>query len=106
MKLFPFATLTFLLTPALIHAQIAEPKNFKSLVNLFIGIIDQLIILVFALTFLAFMWGIIKGWIIHGGDAEGVESGKKVVFVGIIVLVIMVSVWGILNLLKSSIFGS
>lgn len=82
------------------------PTDFKSFVALITNLIGILVILVFALTFLAFIWGIVKNWIIHGGSAEGVESGKKVVIVGIITLCIMVSIWGILNILKSSIFGN
>ncbi len=85
-------------------SNVTAPTNFKSLVALITGILKTLVILVFALTFLVFMWGIIKGWIIGGDSAEGVESGKKVMTTGIIVLVIMVSVWGILSLLQSSFF--
>ena len=84
---------------------VTAPTNFKSFVALITGIIGKLILFIFALTFLAFMWGVIKGWIIQGGNEEGIESGKKVVFAGIIGFVVMVSVWGILKLLQSSLFG-
>jgi hypothetical protein len=84
---------------------VETPTDFKSLVALITGILQTLVIFVFALTFLAFMWGVIKGLVIGGDSAEGVESGKKVVTTGIIVLVIMSAVWGILSLLQSSIFG-
>ncbi len=84
---------------------VSAPRDFKGLVAIFTNIISTLILLVFALTFLVFMWGIIKGWIIGGGDVEGVDTGKKVVFTGIIALVIMSSIWGILYLLQSSFFG-
>ncbi len=85
---------------------VTAPTDFKSLVALITGIIKTLVIFVFALTFLAFMWGVIKGWVIGSDNAEGVESGKKVVTTGIIVLVVMSAIWGVLALLQSSIFGT
>jgi len=84
----------------------STPTDFRSLVAVFTDLIGILVVLVFTLTFLAFIWGIVKSWIIHGGSADGVESGKKIVVVGIITFVIMVSIWGILSILKSSIFGA
>lgn len=82
------------------------PTDFKSLVAVFTNLIGILVVLVFALTFLAFIWGVVKGWIINGGSAEGVKSGKNVVIVGIITLAIMVSIWSILSLLKTTFFGN
>ena len=101
------AVLALALIPVLTFgASVAKPRDLKGLVDILLGIMQTLVILVFALTFLTIMWSVVKGWIIHGGDAEGVESGKNVVLVGIIALVIMSSVWGILYLLRSSIIGS
>ena len=83
----------------------SAPHNFKGLVGIFSDLIQSLILLVFALTFIVFMWGIIKGWVIKGGEGEGVEDGKKVLFAGIVALVVMSSVWGIVYILQTSIFG-
>jgi hypothetical protein len=79
--------------------------DFKSLVNFLVNFIELLIVLVFALTFLAFMWGIVSGWIFGAGDEEGIKKGKDVATAGVIALVIMVSVWGIVYLFKTSLFG-
>ncbi len=104
MKRFPLYTLLFL--PRLIYAaEAVKPKTFSDLVGVFVDLIGMLIILVFALTFIAVVWGVIKGWIIHGTEADGVQEGKNVVVVGVVALVIMVSIWGILRLLQNSIFG-
>ncbi len=86
-------------------APISAPRDFKGFVGIITNIIGTLILLIFALTFLAFMWGVIKSWIIGGGDTESVEKGKSVVLTGIIVLAIMSAIWGILYMLKSSLFG-
>ncbi|QQR65379.1 hypothetical protein IPH92_02260 [Candidatus Kaiserbacteria bacterium] len=81
------------------------PTDFKSLVSLLTNILGTLVTLTFVLTFIAFLWGVVKGWIIDGGSAEGVKSGKNVVIVGVIAFVIMISVWGILTMLQSSLFS-
>lgn len=81
------------------------PTNFKSLVHIFTGLIQSFITVIFAITFIVVAWGIIKGWVIHGGDAEGVEAGKKIVSAGVVALVIMSAIWGIVYILQSSVFG-
>ncbi len=105
MRIFYTVLITSLLPAATLAATVATPRDFKGFVGIITNIIGTLIILVFALTFLAFMWGVVKGWIINGGDADGIESGKNVVMSGIIALVVMTSVWGILYLLQTSLFG-
>lgn len=84
---------------------VVPPTDFKSLVKLFTGIIETLIVLIFAFTFLVFMWGVIKSWIIQGGSEEGADSGKKFVFAGIVAFVVMTSLWGIVYILQSSLVG-
>lgn len=105
-KTLSYAFVTVATSPFVaLGATVAPAQDFKGLVDIFINLIDILVVLVFTLTFLVFMWGIIKGWIIGGGDTEGVENGKKILLTGVIALVIMSSVWGILHLLRSSLFG-
>ena len=87
-------------------ADVAAPTDFKGVVGILVGLIKLVVVVVFALTFIAVVWGIIKGWILNSGEAEGVEEGKKIVLAGIIALVVMTSVWAILALFKSSIFGN
>lgn len=94
----------FTLLPHLVFGA-GAPSDFKGFVAMLIDLIDLLVILTFTLTFIAFLWGVVKGWIINGESTEGVESGKKVVIVGIIAFVIMISIWGILTMLQSSLFG-
>lgn len=94
-----------LITPLLTNAAtVSAPRDFKGFVAIITNLIGTLVIVVFALTFLAFMWGVIKTWIFHGDDPESIESGKKVLFTAIIALVIMVSIWGILSMLQFSLF--
>ncbi len=84
---------------------VTTPTDFKSFLNLFNNIIAILIPFIFALTFLTIMWGTLRAWVMGEGSSEDIEKGKKIAFVGIIALVVMSSIWGILSLLKVSIFG-
>ena len=63
-----------------------EPTSFASLVGLIVGLINNLIYIIFALSILVFIWGVINAWIIS--------------------LVVMTSLWGIVNILKATLFGN
>ncbi len=76
--------------------------TFAGLVDLLLGFIAMLIPIVFALTILVLSWGIIRAWIINGGDQGSVDKGKKMAIAGVVALVVMVSVWGLVAMLQSS----
>lgn len=108
MRIFPTLAsfvLSLGLFPLLALGQVTPPTDFKSFVGVITNLISILILFVFALTFIVFLWGIIKNWIMKGGDTEGVESGKKIVSTGIIVIVVMFAIWGILYVLQVGLFG-
>ena len=48
------------------------------------------------------MWKLVDAWILHADDPSSREEGRTIAVTGVIVMVVMVSVWGILNLLKNS----
>jgi hypothetical protein len=81
----------------------AQPTDFKSLVTFIIDFINNfLIVAIIAITFLVFLWGVVRTWIFHGDDPKEVENGKHIIFVSIIALVVISSLWGIVELLKSA----
>ena len=68
-----------------------------------IGIINLVIVpVIFALAFLAFIWGVVKYFFINGGDEKGREEGKQFILWGLLGLVVLFSVWGLVNLLLST----
>lgn len=79
--------------------------NFGDLVNKFIELIMLLVPLVFGLTLLVLIWGIINAWIINGGDEGKIAEGRQIAFAAVIALVVMTGVWGILRILQASLFG-
>jgi hypothetical protein len=80
------------------------PTTFTELVDTFLSIITSLVYFIFAITFLFFVWQMIKMWIIGGGDEKSVADGKQVLLATIIGLVVMSGLWGILTLLRSGLF--
>lgn len=78
--------------------------TFAGLVAQIIGILSGVIPLIFSLTLLVIVWKVVNLWIINGGEADKIEDGKKIVLVGVIVLVIMSGIWGILAILRDSLF--
>ncbi len=80
----------------------STPSSFADLVAIFIDFIALLVPVLFALTVLVLSWGIIKAWIINGGDQKSVDAGKKIAVVGVVALVFMVGIWAIVEILQSS----
>lgn len=82
------------------------PHTFSQLVGQFVGLLSLLIPLIFALSLLVIVWKIIDTWIINAGDTTKIKEGKQFVVVGVIALVIMSGIWGILRILRASLFGA
>ncbi|MCA9359317.1 hypothetical protein KC926_03885 [Candidatus Kaiserbacteria bacterium] len=81
------------------------PTTFKGLVDFIIGIISIIIPALFSFLFIYFVWKIIDSWIIHAGDEVKLEEGKRYVTTAVIIFVLMISAWGIVVMIRSSIFG-
>lgn len=81
------------------------PTTFSGLVDFIVNIINILIPAIFGIVFLYLVFKIIDAWIIHAGDEKKLEEGKRLMTTAVIVFVLMVSTWGIVTLLKNSLFG-
>ena len=65
---------------------------------------NVLVPLIFAIAFIVFLYGIAKAYIFSHGDPEEVSKGHKLVLWGIIAFVIMISIWGLVNVVANT-FG-
>jgi hypothetical protein len=63
-----------------------------------------LIPVLFALAFIVFLYGIAKAYIFSAGDEEGVKKGHKLLLWGVIGFVVIISLWGIVNVVANT-FG-
>ncbi len=79
--------------------------TFASLVNSFLGVLGLIIPLIFALTFLVIVWGVVQAWILNAGNAEKVSEGQMIALWGIIGLVVMAGMWGLIALVRTSLFS-
>jgi hypothetical protein len=74
-------------------------------INDLISFTDSYIVpLLFAVAFIVFLWGVFNYFIWGGDNAEKQSEGRTYIMYGLIGFVIMVCVWGIVNLLVGS-FG-
>lgn len=73
--------------------------------NQFIVFFDRYLVpLIFAIAFIVFLWGVYTYFILGGANEEKRQEGQKFVMYAIIGFALMISVWGIVNLLNNS-FG-
>lgn len=81
----------------------AAANNFAQLVGLVIGGVKTLIPLVIALSLLYFSWGLFQ---LVKTNSEGArEDAIKMMTFGVLALFVMVSVWGLVNILTTTVFS-
>ncbi len=82
------------------------PAGYPPLACFFVNImtfIDAIVVpFIMALAFLVFVWGVFQYFIAGGADEEKRTQGRNFVIWGIIGFVLMISLWGIVNLLINS----
>lgn len=76
--------------------------TFAELVGVLVGYINGLLIpFVFALAFIAFLWGIF----LYLFYTQKIEQARNMILGGVVTLAIMISIWGILSVLRNSFIG-
>jgi succinate dehydrogenase hydrophobic anchor subunit len=80
------------------------PTTFKGLVEFIVNFINILIPALFGVLFLYIIWKIIDAWILHADDDSKREEGRRLVITAVLVFVLMVSTWGIVAMIKQSLF--
>lgn len=68
-----------------------------------VTIINSLLVpLLFAISFIVFLYGVSKTYILSRGETKEVEEGHKLILWGIIGFVVMISIWGLVNLVSNT----
>jgi hypothetical protein len=68
-----------------------------------IGLMNTVLVpVIFVLAFLVFIWGIVKYFFIGGADEASRSGGRQFILWGLIGMVVLFSVWGLVNLLLST----
>lgn len=86
--------------PLVSLAQSGGDEGVKKLIGMVGGIVQALIPIVIGLGVLVFLWGVLK-YVLNSSDA-GKAEGRTFMLWGIIALFVMVSVWGLVNILRDS----
>lgn len=89
--------LVAIMAPAFALAQFGQINDFIGDISSFIN--GTLIPLVFAVALLMFIWGMFKFFVLGGSDEEDRKKGQQLMLWAVIGFVLMVSIWGIVNLI-------
>lgn len=81
------------------------PTTYSGLVGLIVDLINIIIPTLFAALFVYFVWKMIDSWVINAGDQEKREEGRRYAISAVVAFVVMISVWGIVAMIKQSLFG-
>ena len=104
MKKLVYSALAFaLLFTALPASAQQNVDSIQDLGRFFVDIINNVAVpVVFALAFIVFIFGIFLYFIAGGHDEEKRSKGRQLMLYGILGFFIMVSVWGLVNILTGS----
>lgn len=105
MKKFAIASLSFLL-PVVAFAQSAtQPiQSAQALSSWIVDFINNILVpLIFALSFVVFIFGIFRYFIAGAANEEKRKSGRDIMIYGIIGFAVMITVWGLVHLLTGTI---
>ena len=99
------STSLFVFLPMMVFAapgDLTGVTNFAEKIGDFIN--DTLIPLIFAIALLVFIYGMFKYFILGGADPEKQGEGKSLMLYAVVGFVLMVSIFGIVNLIADG-FG-
>jgi hypothetical protein len=102
MKKFFIALLTFSPSLALAQQNQANFENVFSLADTVARLMAKVIPIILGAAVILFLWGVLK--FITAKDADKQKEGRSFMLYGIVALFVMVSVWGLVNFLRSA-FG-
>ena len=71
------------------------------IINIIAGLINAATPVVVALALLYFFWGLAT-YILNSNDGEKQKEGRNIMIWGLLALFVMVSVWGIINVVRDT----
>lgn len=86
--------------------EIGKPSlTIAGFIGWIIAIMNYLVWAMIIAALLVFLYGIFMLMFVGGGNEESRSKGRRFMLWGIVSLFVMVSVWGLVNILRTSIFG-
>lgn len=96
-------TLSIALVPLALHAQ--TPQSFRDVSDMIVGFLSSLLPLLAGFAVVVFFWGLITYIWKAADSSEAHERGRRLMLWGIIALFVMMSIWGLVELLQLTLFG-
>lgn len=82
----------------------ANVNNLSDVGSFIINTINNIIVpVLFAIAFIVFLWGAFQTFIAGATDEAVKENGKNLMLWGLIGFFVMVSVWGLVNILTGTV---
>ena len=83
----------------------ANPTTLTGVASTILYLINFVIVpVIFAIAFLVFLYGAAKSYIFSQGEEAGVKEGHQLMLWGLIGFVVMISIWGLVNVVSNT-FG-
>jgi uncharacterized protein YhhL (DUF1145 family) len=99
-----FITTLFLLPVSALAQPTPDLSYFDTFFEDLLDLFNLLIAVSIALALLFFVWGLAL-LILNAGDEEKRARGKKIMLWGVIALSVMISIWGIVEVLQITFLG-
>ncbi len=95
-----FASFSISFAATASSCNMSSVRNFKDLViNLISCFLNPTVTLLVSISILVFLFGVFK---IIKSQGEGKETGKEFMFWGIIGIFVIISLWGLVNILQNT----
>ncbi len=104
-KILAITSLAVLAVPLVSFAAI---NNISDAGSFIINTINNVLVpVIFAIAFIVFLWGVFDTFILGANSEDTKKKGKSLMLWGLIGFFVMVSVWGLVNLLTGTVgFGN
>lgn len=87
------------------NAFLCGPSSICKVATTILFIINSVLVpVLFAVAFIVFLYGIVLKYIFSHGDPTKVSEGHKILLWGLLAFVIMISLWGLVNVVANT-FG-
>ena len=87
------------------NAFLCGPSSICKIATTILFVINSVLVpLLFAVAFIVFLYGIVLKYIFSHGDPTKVAEGHKILLWGLLAFVIMISLWGLVNVVANT-FG-
>jgi hypothetical protein len=87
--------------PLVSFAQTLNLSPLQSLIGAIAKIVGAIVPILVTLALVVFFWGLVR-YLWGAGGKAGVAKGKSLMLWGLVTLFVMVSVWGIIDLMQSA----